>query len=107
MNRLANTLNRGARFERITLTDAQRRAAAEAARLTGLEVAAVDMLDVPGVPKVFEVHSSPGWRRWRRRWGRTWPRRSSPRAEQIARERPPAHGPSPLPIACPDARPGR
>jgi ribosomal protein S6--L-glutamate ligase len=59
MNRLAHTLNRGARFERIQVTPAQRDAAVRAVKLVGLEVAAVDMLDVDGRPKVFEVHSSP------------------------------------------------
>jgi len=57
--KLAHTLIRGARLERIDLTDAQRRAAVESARLVGLEVAAVDLLDVKGQPKVFEVNSSP------------------------------------------------
>ena len=33
--------------------------AERAARLVGLEVAAVDLLDVNGQPKVFEVNSSP------------------------------------------------
>ena len=41
------------------LTDPQRKAAVETARLVGLEVAAVDLLDVKGMPKVFEVNSSP------------------------------------------------
>ena len=59
MNRLAPTLNRGARLERHQLTPAQEAAAVRAAGLVGLEVAAVDMLDARGVPKVFEVHSSP------------------------------------------------
>jgi ribosomal protein S6--L-glutamate ligase len=33
-----------------------------AAKVIGLEVCAVDMLDAPGGPRVFEVHSSPGIR---------------------------------------------
>ncbi|MBX5480907.1 MAG: RimK family alpha-L-glutamate ligase [Myxococcaceae bacterium] len=57
--RLAHTLLRGARLEKTTLTEAQRRAAVEATRLMGLEVAAVDLLDVRGTPKVFEVNASP------------------------------------------------
>lgn len=59
VGRLSRTLNRGARLEAIGLTDAQRNAAVETVRLVGLEVAAVDLLDVKGRPKVFEVHSSP------------------------------------------------
>ncbi len=95
MNRLSNTLNRGARFERITLTDAQQRAAAEAARLIGLEVAAVDMLDVKGLPKVFEVHSSPGLAEMEKAVGEDLATPVVIRAEQIARERPPALDPPP------------
>jgi ribosomal protein S6--L-glutamate ligase len=95
MNRLSNTLNRGARFERIALTDAQRRAAAEAARLIGLEVAAVDMLDVRGLPKVFEVHSSPGLAEMEKAVGEDLATPIVVRAEQIARERPPALDPPP------------
>jgi ribosomal protein S6--L-glutamate ligase len=58
--RLSYTLNRGARLERIELTELQRQAAEKTATLVGLEVAAVDLLDVQeGHPKVFEVNSSP------------------------------------------------
>jgi ribosomal protein S6--L-glutamate ligase len=57
--RLSYTLIRGARLEPIALTPAMRRIAIEAARLVGLEVCAVDLLDVKGGPKVFELNSSP------------------------------------------------
>ncbi len=60
VGRLTRTLLRGARLEPTELTDGQRRAAVQAANLMGLEVAAVDLLDVKGRPKVFEVNSSPG-----------------------------------------------
>ncbi len=59
VGKLSRTLIRGARLEKIELTEAQRRIAVEATRLIGLEVAAVDLLDVKDAPKVFEVHSSP------------------------------------------------
>jgi ribosomal protein S6--L-glutamate ligase len=59
MGRMAHTLLRGARLEACQLSEAQRRAAVEAARLVGLEVAAVDLLDVKGSPKVFEINASP------------------------------------------------
>ncbi|MHB8879207.1 MAG: RimK family alpha-L-glutamate ligase [Myxococcaceae bacterium] len=59
VGRLSHTLIRGARLEKIDPTPAQRRTAIAAARLVGLEVAAVDLLDVKGGPKVFEVNSSP------------------------------------------------
>ncbi|HYV46428.1 MAG TPA: RimK family alpha-L-glutamate ligase [Myxococcaceae bacterium] len=57
--KLSQTLNRGARLEAIQLTDRQRKAAVASARLMGLEVCAVDLLDVRGKPKVYEVNSSP------------------------------------------------
>lgn len=59
VGRLAHTLNRGARIESTVLTPAQRDVAERAAKLVGLEVAAVDLLDVQGGPRVFEVNSSP------------------------------------------------
>ncbi|GEJ57267.1 ATP-grasp domain-containing protein [Anaeromyxobacter diazotrophicus] len=60
--RFARTLARGARIEacRLPLEDA--RVAVETARVVGLEVCAVDMLEVKGGPLVFEVNSSPGLR---------------------------------------------
>lgn len=60
--RLSRTLGRGARFEPVELPEAIARIAARAARLVGLEVAAVDLLDDRGTPRVFEVNSSPGLR---------------------------------------------
>jgi ribosomal protein S6--L-glutamate ligase len=57
--RLAHTLIKGARLEAIELSPRQRATAEKATRLVGLEVAAVDLLDVEGQPKVFEVNSSP------------------------------------------------
>jgi ribosomal protein S6--L-glutamate ligase len=59
VGRLAHTLNTGARLEPVKLSEAQRQAAIKAVRLIQLEVAAVDMLDVQGSPKVFEVNASP------------------------------------------------
>lgn len=58
--RMSRSLRRGARFEPVRLAPRCAVAAAEAARVVGLEVCAVDMLDVPGGPMVFEVNSSPG-----------------------------------------------
>jgi ribosomal protein S6--L-glutamate ligase len=96
MNRLAQTLNLGARFERISLTAAQRRAAVEATRLVGLELAAVDMLDVRGTPKVFEVHSSPGLAEMEKAVGEDLATPVILRAEALARERPAALVPASL-----------
>ncbi len=62
VGRLSRNLGQGARFEAARLAPAAERAAADAARVIGLEVCAVDMLDAPDGPRVFEVHSSPGIR---------------------------------------------
>jgi ribosomal protein S6--L-glutamate ligase len=60
--RFSPNLRRGAQFERVELPPEYIRAAAAAARVLQLEVCAVDMLDVKGEPRVFEVNSSPSVR---------------------------------------------
>ncbi len=60
--RFSPNLRRGARFERVELPPEYVRAAVEAARVLQLECCAVDMLDVKGEPRVFEVNSSPSVR---------------------------------------------
>lgn len=62
VGRFSRTLRRGAQFERADLRPSHARVAAAAARLLRLEVCAVDMLDVKGGPRVFEVNSSPSIR---------------------------------------------
>ncbi len=62
VGRFSRSLARGARFEACELSPACARAAESAARVVGLEVAAVDMLEVKRGPLVFEVTSSPGLR---------------------------------------------
>ncbi|HET8724390.1 MAG TPA: RimK family alpha-L-glutamate ligase [Anaeromyxobacteraceae bacterium] len=62
VGRLTRNLGQGARLEGARLDRAFEQAAVAAARVVGLEVCAVDMLDAPGGPKVFEVHASPGLR---------------------------------------------
>jgi ribosomal protein S6--L-glutamate ligase len=59
VGKLSHTLIKGARLEAVELTEAWRATAERTARLVGLEVAAVDLLDVKGQAKVFEVNSSP------------------------------------------------
>jgi ribosomal protein S6--L-glutamate ligase len=59
VGRLSHTLIKGARLEGVELTEAWRVTAERTAKLVGLEVAAVDLLDVKGQPRVFEVNSSP------------------------------------------------
>jgi ribosomal protein S6--L-glutamate ligase len=59
--KLRHSLSTGARVTRVRLTPLQRRMASESARVVGLDLAAVDMLDLKsGKTEVFEVHSSPG-----------------------------------------------
>ncbi len=60
--RFAPNLRRGAQFEPVELSAEYARSALEAARVLQLEVCAVDMLEVKGGPRVFEVNSSPSIR---------------------------------------------
>jgi ribosomal protein S6--L-glutamate ligase len=61
--RLRSSLSTGARVKATRLTRAQTHMALESARVTGLEVAAVDLLAIKGgVTEVFEVYSNPGLR---------------------------------------------
>lgn len=62
VGRFSRSLRRGARFERAGLPPAYARLAVAAARVMRLEVCAVDMLDVKGGPRVFEVNGSPSLR---------------------------------------------
>jgi ribosomal protein S6--L-glutamate ligase len=62
VGRFARTLARGAKFEACDLPEVHARVAVDTAHVVGLEVCAVDMLDVRGGPLVFEVNSSPGLR---------------------------------------------
>ena len=89
VGRLSATLNRGARLEGITLSPSQREAAEGAARLVGLDVAAVDLLDVQGAPKVFEVNSSPALPEMEAATGMDLAGLIVERAEQLVREAPP------------------
>jgi ribosomal protein S6--L-glutamate ligase len=83
MGRLSRTLLRGARLEKIDLSDALRRVAIESARLLGLEVAAVDLLDLQGSAKVFEVNSSPALLQMEMATGQDLASRLIERAEQL------------------------
>ena len=57
---LAKSLTRGARLAAVTLSARQVRVAVESARVVGLQVAAIDMLESDGQLRVFEVNASPG-----------------------------------------------
>jgi ribosomal protein S6--L-glutamate ligase len=92
VGRFSRTLARGAEFEPTALTAPQARAAVAAARVIGLEVCGVDMLDVKGNPLVFEVNSSPGIKDAEQSCGVDVAEAIVLRAEEIAleRRRPPA-----------------
>lgn len=61
--KLRHSLSSGAKLRRVTLGAEYQELAVAAARVAGLEVAAVDLLDLKGVgPKVYEIHASPGLR---------------------------------------------
>jgi ribosomal protein S6--L-glutamate ligase len=87
VGRFSRTLARGAEFEPAELTPLQCRAAVEAARVVGLEVCGVDMLDVKGKPLVFEVNSSPGIKEAEQSCNVDVADAIVRRAEEIARER--------------------
>lgn len=59
VGRMTPTLIRGARLQAIPLTPAMQQVAVRTAQLVGLEIAAIDLLDVQGALKVFEVNASP------------------------------------------------
>jgi len=62
VGKLEANLRRGARFERVVLPEAHRTTAVAAAAVLGLEVCAVDLLDLKGKPLVFDVNASPSIR---------------------------------------------
>jgi ribosomal protein S6--L-glutamate ligase len=56
-----SNIHRGGEGRLVTLTPDVERVALEAARVTGLALAGVDMLESPTGPKVIEINSSPGF----------------------------------------------
>jgi ribosomal protein S6--L-glutamate ligase len=58
--RLLHTLARGASLKAVRVPAALDALAVKAARVVGLDVAAVDLLEAGSVPMVFDVNSSPG-----------------------------------------------
>jgi ribosomal protein S6--L-glutamate ligase len=86
VGRMTATLIRGARLRAIPLTEPMRRVAVETARLVGLEVAAIDLLDVKGALKVFEVNASPALPEMEAATGVDLAERIIARAEALVRE---------------------
>lgn len=58
--RLLHTLARGAKLKAVRVPSALDDLAVQAARIVGLDVAAVDLLEAGSGPMVFDVNSSPG-----------------------------------------------
>jgi len=56
-----SNIHRGGEGRSIDLEPEYREAAVRAARVIGLEVAGVDMLEAEGGPKIMEINSSPGF----------------------------------------------
>jgi ribosomal protein S6--L-glutamate ligase len=105
VGRLSYTLNQGARLEGIQLTEPQRQVAEKTASLVGLEVAAVDLLDVQGHPKVFEVNSSPALPEMEAATGVDLARLIIERAEELASGGPTVGLPEPVsPLPPPPER---
>jgi ribosomal protein S6--L-glutamate ligase len=88
VGRFARNLRRGAQFERAELPGSYARVAVTAARVMRLEVCAVDMLDVKGGPRVFEVNGSPSIKEPEQACGVDAAARIVDRALALARPRP-------------------
>ncbi len=84
--RLARTLSRIARLERLDASDEVRHVAERAATICGLEVCAVDLLELKkSTPKVFEVNASPALPEMERATGVDLAAAIIARAEEVAR----------------------
>lgn len=86
-----SNLHRGGAGVRVDLPDAYRRAAIDAARVMGLEVAGVDMLEGRDGPKILEINSSPGLEGIERTSGIDVASTIVAHAEKVARRRHKAH----------------
>jgi ribosomal protein S6--L-glutamate ligase len=81
-----SNLHRGGAGKRAALDEHYTRAAIEAARIMGLDVAGVDLLESRDGPRVIEVNSSPGLRGIERAAGVDVAARIIEHAERLARE---------------------
>ncbi|HEX4381950.1 MAG TPA: RimK family alpha-L-glutamate ligase [Myxococcales bacterium] len=79
-----HTLARGATLKAVSVPAALDELAVKAARVVGLDVAAVDLLEARDGPMVFDVHSSPGLRGLERATGRDLALPIVGRAEELA-----------------------
>ena len=102
--RVYRTLNLGAHYQAATLTPEVAHAAEAAARILGLEVAAVDLLSIAGKPRILEVNSSPNLWALERATGTDLAGVLIERAEELVLQRP-SPKPSPRPRRIPKAAP--
>lgn len=83
--RLLHTLARGAQLKAVRVPAALDELAVRAARIVGLEVAAVDLLDSGSGPRVFDVNSSPGLKELEKATGKDLALPIVARAEELAK----------------------
>lgn len=81
--KLLQTLARGASLKSVRVPAALDALAVKAARVVGLDVAAVDLLEAGGGPMVFDVNSSPGLQRLEAATGRDLAMPIIERAEEL------------------------
>ena len=83
--RLLHTLARGARLKEVRVPPPLEALAVKAARVVGLDVAAVDLLEAASGPMVFDVNSSPGLQGLEKATGRDLAAAIVARAEALIR----------------------
>jgi ribosomal protein S6--L-glutamate ligase len=83
--RLLHTLARGAKLKSVRVPAALDTLAVKAARVVGLDVAAVDLLEAASGPMVFDVNSSPGLKGLEKVTGKDLALPIVGRAEELAR----------------------
>jgi len=83
--RLLHTLARGAKLKSVRVPAALHQLAVKAARVVGLDIAAVDLLEAAGGPMVFDVNSSPGLKGLEKATGKDLALPIIGRAEELVR----------------------
>ena len=83
--RLLHTLARGAKLKSVRVPVALDALAVKAARVVGLDIAAVDLLEASTGPMVFDVNSSPGLKGLEKATGKDLALPIVGRAEEVAR----------------------
>jgi ribosomal protein S6--L-glutamate ligase len=83
--RLLHTLARGAKLKSVRVPAALDELAVKAARVVGLDIAAVDLLEAAGGPMVFDVNSSPGLKGLEKATGKDLALPIVGRAEELVR----------------------